>query len=55
MVQAFQPVWVFLIALFLWKFDLSDDRFTLGQVIQMSVATVIAVYGMYLLAVYTPA
>ena len=55
LVQAFQPVWVFLIALCLWSFGMSSERFTKGQLTQKALATAIAVYGMYLLATSTPA
>ena len=54
LVQAFQPVWVFLIALVLMYLG-ARESFTRFQLVQKSAATAIAVYGMYLLAVYTPA
>lgn len=54
LVQAFQPVWVFVIGLLLWKTGLSKEAFTRGQLIQKLLATVIAVYGMYLLGIHTP-
>lgn len=54
LVQSFQPVWVFLIALFLWWKGTSSEVMGRWQIVQKSIATVIAVYGMYLLAIYTP-
>lgn len=54
LVQAFQPVWVFLIALGLYSLGVKKVKFTLGQIIQKGTATVIVVYGMYLLVVHTP-
>lgn len=53
LVQAFQPVWVFLIALVLMYFG-ARENFTKEQLLQKSAATAIAVYGMYLLAISTP-
>lgn len=54
LVQAFQPVWVFIIALFLQYLGWSKGKMPVGQIVQKTVATIIAVYGMYLLAIYTP-
>ena len=54
MVQAFQPVWVFLIALCLWRLGVSSERLSRVQLLQKGTATVIAVFGMYLLTIYTP-
>ncbi len=54
LVQAFQPVWVFLITLILLYLGVSKSKLTLDKLIQKGIATAIAIYGMYLLAVYTP-
>jgi drug/metabolite transporter (DMT)-like permease len=55
LVQAFQPIWVFLIGLLLWKAGATRERYTKGQMIQKGLATIIAVCGMYLLAISTSA
>ncbi len=55
LVQAFQPVWVFLLGLLAWWYGLEQRRYGAGQLLQRVVATAIAVYGMWLLAVHTPA
>jgi len=54
LVQAFQPVWVFVIALFLMALGVERAKMSRGQILQKTTATAIAVYGMYLLAIFTP-
>lgn len=54
LVQASQPIWVFLIALFLMYTGMANERFTREQLVQKSVATTLAVAGMFLLELYTP-
>ena len=54
LVQAFQPVWVFLISLLLWRVGVSREEQSRGEFVQKTFATAIAVCGMYMLAVHTP-
>jgi drug/metabolite transporter (DMT)-like permease len=53
LVQAFQPIWVFLIGVLLWKTGKTSETFSRTQLIQKGLATIIAVLGMYLLMVST--
>lgn len=54
LVQTLQPVWVFLIGVLLWKVGYAEERMTMAQLLQKSIATLMAVAGMFLLTFYTP-